>query len=268
MSFDSFDAVFVALAFLVPGFLAHSSLTTIVGPREDASELSLVRLLTLSAINYAIWSWLIYLLYTLPTFANAPITRAVWWVIIILVSPLLLGALLGTATRRGWFAGALRWLGADARHPSPTAWDYLFGQLDEGSGVGLLVTLKDGNQVAGFYGPRSLAADRPADGDLYLERTYRVENGRWTRVETSRGIYLSGASIAHIEVFSETEQGDQSHARAQIGQPRYRSEGLPAARHDSRAPAARQPELRSSGSASVRRIERVQAVDDADADDQ
>ena len=62
MIFTSFDAVFFTVAFLIPGFIWEMVLHLFLRRREDRADRAWVRFLTLSALNYAFWSWLIYLL--------------------------------------------------------------------------------------------------------------------------------------------------------------------------------------------------------------
>ena len=62
MTLTSFDDVFFTVAFLVPGFVWESVLHMFLRRREDRADRAWVRFLTLSAINYGLWSWLIYLL--------------------------------------------------------------------------------------------------------------------------------------------------------------------------------------------------------------
>ena len=62
MTFNSFDAVFFTVAFLVPGFVWESVSHMFLRRREDRADRVWVRLLTLSALNYGLLSWLIYLL--------------------------------------------------------------------------------------------------------------------------------------------------------------------------------------------------------------
>ncbi len=61
--------------------------------REDRAERSWIRFLTLSALNYAIWSWLIYLLVLRVGVFAHPWMAALAWFCILFVSPTALGVL-------------------------------------------------------------------------------------------------------------------------------------------------------------------------------
>lgn len=100
MTLENFDAVCFTLAFLVPGFVLYATTALAVRPRVEDAQLTLVRLLTLSALNYAPWSWLIYLLLTLPFYAAHPEWAAVLWAWIIFGSPVVLGLLFALASQQ------------------------------------------------------------------------------------------------------------------------------------------------------------------------
>jgi hypothetical protein len=73
MPFGSFDAVFYALAFLVPGFIWDWTLGIVIPRRPRAHEkLWPLRLLTLSSINFGLWIWLISIIPSSPFFAAHP----------------------------------------------------------------------------------------------------------------------------------------------------------------------------------------------------
>ena len=56
----SFDILFYTLSFIVPGFVLSWMLATLVPQRKlDAAE-AFLRYLTLSCLNYAVWSGIIF----------------------------------------------------------------------------------------------------------------------------------------------------------------------------------------------------------------
>jgi hypothetical protein len=52
------------------------------------------------------------------------------------------------------------------RHPTPKAWDYFFGS---GAACWIIVTLKSGRVIGGYYGTESFSSSFPHEEDLYLE---------------------------------------------------------------------------------------------------
>jgi hypothetical protein len=200
MTVSSFDVVFYTLAFLVPGFICDSVLSVFVRRRTVAHETSLLRFLTLSAVNYGLWSWLIYLMAKSNFFIQSPVHGASAWVLIVFISPVGLGAVLGLLSQRNAFRGLLERYGVYTVHPIPTAWDYFFSNRTP---VWVLVTTTDNDRVAGRFGAASFASSDRFERDLYIETVYRVEEeGPWTEVPMNRGIWIPGKQIKHIEFWT------------------------------------------------------------------
>src|SRR5947208_6272289 len=126
MTFTSFDAVFFTVAFLVPGFIWESVLSLFLRRRDDHADRAWVRFLTLSAFNYALWSWLIYLLFVRVGVLAEPWMAALAWFFMLLVSPVAFGVATGLLSQRAVVRRLLARYGVYTVHPVPTAWDYVF----------------------------------------------------------------------------------------------------------------------------------------------
>jgi len=197
MTFTSFDAVFFTVAFLVPGFIWESVLSLFLRRRDDRADRAWVRFLTLSAFNYALWSWLIYLLFVRAGVLAEPWMAALAWFFMLLVSPVTLGVATGLLSQRAVVRRLLARYGVYTVHPVPTAWDYVFSHS---TGSWVLVTLTDGSTVAGVFSARSFASSDAAERDLFLERLYKVEDdGPWQPVPMNRGVWIQGEAIRAIE---------------------------------------------------------------------
>jgi hypothetical protein len=116
-----------------------------------------------------------------------------------LVSPALLGVISGKLSSRDWLRRFLMRVGLEPIHSIPTAWDYYFSRTPP---VWLLVTLKDGSRVGGFFGEKSFASSDPGERDLFIEDVFRVvEDGEWQPVPRNNGIFIKGEEIKHIEIW-------------------------------------------------------------------
>jgi len=209
---DSLNAIFYALTFVVPGFLVHSTLSIFLTRRAEHVALSLPRFLTLSAFNYAVWSPLIYLLIRSEWLAVRPVLSAVLWTVIILFGPVLLGFGLGYASQKEWPRRVLQRLGLQPVHVMPTTWDLQFGRMNEPHWV--LVTMKDGSQVAGYFGGRSCASSDPPWGDLYIEQVMSVPaKGRWRMGPKGTSILISGGEIRYIEFWPVKREQEQTDGK-------------------------------------------------------
>jgi hypothetical protein len=205
MAPSGFEAVFCTLAFVVPGFILHATFSVFVPVRTERPDLSFLRFLALSCVNYGVWSWLVYLIFTAPFFENHPYRGAAAWGIIILVSPVATGIVWGVLSQKEAGRRLLQRCGLSPVHRVPTAWDYKFSRTTEA--VWVLVTLKDGNKVAGLFGSRSFASSEPNERDLYIQMVFRVpDEGVWQRVPKSEGILISGDQIRHIEFWADQKE--------------------------------------------------------------
>jgi hypothetical protein len=203
MTFTSFDAVFFTVAFLVPGFIWESVLHLFVRRREDRGDRVWIRFLTLSAFNYAFWSWLIYLLFLRAGVLEQPRVAAFAWSFILLVSPVAFGVITGLLSQRAIVRRLLARYGVYTVHPIPTAWDYVFSHL---TGSWVLVTIADGSTVAGVFSARSFASSDAAERDLFLEQLYEVEDdGPWQPVPMNCGVWIRGDAIRAIEFWEFQE---------------------------------------------------------------
>ena len=192
---DSFDTVFYTLTFVVPGFIADSVLGLMVPRRPSGTEPSLIRFITFSCFNYALWSWLIYLIVKTELSITRPYVAATLWTFIILLSPIALGVSVAKLRQGRLVTKVLGRLGLPVIQPNPTAWDQFFIMAEP---LFVLATLKDGSTVAGRFGPKSAASSDAIERDLYIESVYRVGTP-WTEIEGNAGVWIRGDEIRYLE---------------------------------------------------------------------
>lgn len=201
----SAEALFYTLAFLVPGFVMYATYSVFAVRRAEVPKLSFLRFLTLSCVNYAAWSWLVYLIFSAEFFAGHAVRSAAALGWIILGSPLALGLVAGYFSQKETIRKVLMGLGLRPMHPVPTGWDYKFSTIKKA--VWVPVTLKDGSHVAGLFGSKSFASSDPKERDLYIQRVYRIEKeGPWKPVERSDGILIAGDQIKYVEFKSDEKE--------------------------------------------------------------
>lgn len=92
--------------------------------------------------------------------------------------------------------------------PHPTAWDWFF---DSRRPVFVLIHLKNGRKIGGYYGKGSFASSYPLDGDLYLRAVYSLDdNDRFTgAIEHTRGLLIRKDEYSYIELFDVPPQNQQ-----------------------------------------------------------
>lgn len=197
MTFDTIEAVLLAIAFLVPGFILSSVLAMTFRRRsKSASDLTL-QYLALSCVNGGLWSWLTVLIVHGGWLTRFPVVSSLLVFVVLFVSPIGLGLLAVGLSRKEAVRGLLSAFGFKVHRFIPTAWDFKFEQ-EQPSWV--IVRLKDGSTVFGFWGSQSFAGDEAGDRDLYLEAAFTPgDSGHWKPVEDTGGILITAGEIATIE---------------------------------------------------------------------
>lgn len=195
-TFSTFNAVIYTVCFLVPGFLMDVTVSRFFYKKSEQVSLILLRFLTFTSLNYSLWIFP-YLLFRDRIILENPVVLAVIFLVVIFISPLFLGLIFGLANQQQLVEQGLAILGFRTLSGFPSAWDYKFGRINEPLWV--LVTLKDGGQVAGRFGKNSFASSDSSERDLYLESVYQLsEDNPWQRVTETSGILIKAEEIRYI----------------------------------------------------------------------
>lgn len=192
------EKIYLILAFVVPGFIFHSSYSSIVRVQSQRADLDLLRFIATSVTLFVVLSPIIYWLLSPKAQEIFIIWRLFLWFGVFFFLPFFLGVLWGGVQWKGGIHRLLSALGINSLHHSPTAWDWQFGRMKEGHYV--IVTLNDSSEVAGFFGSNSLASSVVDSQDIYLERVYQIkEEEKWVETERTAGILIAKNNIKHIE---------------------------------------------------------------------
>lgn len=84
--------------------------------------------------------------------------------------------------------------------PHPTSWDYYFGLRKT---CFVLIHLKDGKTVGGYYGKNSFASASPKEGDIYIEKVYKInkDNTFGDPIPDSNGLLITKENYDFIELY-------------------------------------------------------------------
>ena len=93
-------------------------------------------------------------------------------VFLVLAMPIIFGALLGINFRFKCGDKILRCLGLERIPVFTSAWDWKFANTKE---QWVIVTLKDGTEIFGFFGRNSFASSRQDKYDIYVEWVYDID---------------------------------------------------------------------------------------------
>jgi hypothetical protein len=164
MKFDSAQAILWAFVFLLSGFVWSAVYATLIPRRQDTEQIRFMEFFTLSSINNAFWSWLIYLAYEKELYLNHEVLEALTVFLIVFLSPAGAALLTAKAEQNGWSARFIDWLGFESAIHISTAWDF---KLSKTEPVWVNVLLKNGDRIYGRFGSNSFAGDAGPSGDLY-----------------------------------------------------------------------------------------------------
>jgi hypothetical protein len=96
----------------------------------------------------------------------------------------------------------------NAEHRTQTSWDFAF---DHEQDLLLVVELKDGSRVAGYYGKRSHSGYGTRTRDLFLEERWdiSVDDGSITRPPADRhsvGIWIDAGEIRLVDHYAMSDE--------------------------------------------------------------
>jgi len=208
---QSLNAVVVIILFIIPGFITDRIIAlTIPRAKRDSTEIILTAI-TFSCINYAIFSWLILLM----IFKGFPSRYETWfifsWLGILLIGPIIEGFAFNWLVNSKLYRKLFGLLKLKNIQLIPKSWDYHFGKEEP---CWILLTLKDGTKIGGFFGSDSFASSFPAEEDLYIEELWEIdEKGKFKQpVQNSGGCLIRRNEINFMEFFKLSQKEVKKNA--------------------------------------------------------
>ncbi|HVY24344.1 MAG TPA: DUF6338 family protein [Steroidobacteraceae bacterium] len=184
------------IGFVIPGFVSLKAYESFLASTPKESSKQLIDAVAYSCINYALLLWPISLVETSKMRATYPNLYAAFYVFVLLGAPVVWTFLYKKLRETQLFQAALP-------HPTSKPWDYLFGQRKP---YWVIITLKDGKQIAGRYDASSFASSAPAPEQLYLEERWVLnDTGGFERPrEDTAGVMILARDVETIEFFHFT----------------------------------------------------------------
>ncbi len=187
------DKIYLFIAFVIPGFISIKVYELLFPcDKKDSSE-QLIDAITYSCINYALLFWLIIEVETSGLSVAHPFFYKIFYGLVLFGFPVI-WVLLWRWVRR------LEIFLKNAPHPTHKPWDYIFAQR---KWYWIIVTLRDGQKIAGKYANNSFASSSPAPEQIYIEETWVLnEDGGFDRPRTdTAGVIVLSQDIATVEFF-------------------------------------------------------------------
>jgi hypothetical protein len=185
-----------AIALFLPGFVSLK-VDRLIQPGKSASASELaVDALAYSLLNAALLGWAIWLA-AANLNSSSPNYALLWGygVLVCVVGPTLWPFLFRAVQR---FGARRRWL----LGPHRFAWDNFFTRNEA---CWVVIHLKSGALVGGYFGVRSYATVEPESGQLYLEELWQLDqSGKFVGpVVDSKGGIFRPADYDWIEMFDD-----------------------------------------------------------------
>lgn len=200
MVIESYEYVIYTALFLLPGFLIHKIISYLITVESENDSERLLRYLGYSLLNFNLWLWLFWILRK-----HFNPEQAKYWFIVstcLFVSSIITGLMLGICKKRGIMRKICLYFNLQVKHPVPTAWDYIFGNINSAAWV--IVRLKSGKVFRGLFSSNSFASSDSSNHDLYLEQVYLNDtngNAPWKKVERCNGVWINSDEISSVEFF-------------------------------------------------------------------
>lgn len=198
----SIDSLGIFLLAVFPGLVSLQVYRLLMPARPLEWKDALLQGLFYSIVNFAILFPLVLFVVSGRNIDEHPVRYYLCVVLLLLAAPAVWPFVLRAVFRA---KGLRRWINL----PYPTPWDFFF---DDRTPSFLLIRLKNGKSLGGYWGPNSFAGSFPNDGDIYLEAAYSVRaDGTFdSPIEGTRGALVRRDQYECIELFGLPEQ----HAEA------------------------------------------------------
>ncbi len=194
------EAFLLTLLFVVTGYITHSVAARFTFRKNERPELLLLRFLAYGTLNALVLlpfiathtkvlpreTWAGILVHNLAAYYEL----AIWTLFLM---PVLLGVVIGIFHT---LYGLKDWFNAPV-----ASWDE---RIARSRGRWVLVSLENGNRVAGFLGREAAVVSDTGERDLYLQTLCFAEvSGVWQKVPRSQGMLISGKGIQSIEFWED-----------------------------------------------------------------
>lgn len=200
--FESLTAVLLLIVFLVPGYI-WSTVEGLLVKQDKKSEWEVfaLELLTRSTILYLPTFALHYLNWKAGWFEIHPWRTGAVALLQVIIAPLGAGFLTGIARQKEWLPKLIVRFKLRPFTPISSAWEDRFKGISE---CWVIVSLKNGQQVNGFFGHGSLVSSDPENRDIFISQAVVSDETGFRLVENTDGVYIAASEIQTIEFFKKT----------------------------------------------------------------
>lgn len=187
-----------ALVFILavtPGFIIVFVRSQFLSGRILPYPAGFLLYLTVSTIYWAVLFLASDMLIAIGFWWDGSTLSTLRWLVFLVILPVIVGVITGVVSNRTLLYKSLKKVRLNPIHPTPSAWDWTFSDLNEQY---VLVKLKNGAMFGGFLGADSFISSDPNERDMYIEEIFEIDDkDKW--VTNGHGVYLTGRNISSIE---------------------------------------------------------------------
>lgn len=204
MTIDSLNVVFYTAIFVLPGFISLGIIDSLNPSNRTTVPVHFYKCFALSIVNCASFSWIFSMLFKHEFSKEWQIYFVL--VIVSIIGAIIVGTIIALLKQKNLIYKFLNKIKIKVKHPTPTAWDYWFSK-EKSSFV--IVCLRDGTKLAGYYSTNSFASSDFEERDLFIEYGYSLKGNEWGIDKESNGVYIAKDSISYIEFKKGAEENEQ-----------------------------------------------------------
>ncbi len=189
------EYLIVFIALILPGFIIIKMIKLKVPHKDFLLKDMLFEALSYSLLNLVLIAWLPYLLiyneyHSFYVFMS--------FIVSFIIFPIFLAFMYIKIISSEYFM-------SNFNIQVPTAWDWYFSKRPNCT---LLIKLKNGSEVIGYFGEKSYATSYPNEGSIYLEKVYIRNSDKLEIVENSDGIIIKQDAFDTIEFYKIGENNE------------------------------------------------------------
>ena len=191
MDIFTINKLFLFIAFIVPGFVSLKAYEIFIPTQKIDSTKVLIEAITYSCINYALL--FPFIIYFADHYSALPLHLNYGYAVLILFIMPIIWA---------YSLKIIRIKLKSLQHPIQKPWDFIFSQQKQ---YYIIITLKNGDKIAGTYGENSFTSSFPVEEQIFLEETWVLnENGGFERLrDSTKGTIILFNEMVSLELFTK-----------------------------------------------------------------
>ena len=192
LDLSSLSTAIVCISLFAPGVIITFLRSQFISGRRQRAVDATIELAVISSLYYSVFGL---------AFLQMGWTKSIHLLALLFFIPAVLGIILGLLAQYSALRGLLTTMGINPIHSAETGWDFMFRTLK--NPVWMIVSLKDGSKIHGWFNEHSAASTALDRRDLFLAE---VRDKHFNEPETDgrrRGMWIREDLILSIEIIPD-----------------------------------------------------------------